>query len=168
MAVGRKPKLTPAVQQRLVQAVTAGAYFEVACEAAGISRATGYEWIARGCGQDKDRPRTPLYADFADAIEKAHADAELLRVARIAKAAQGGQLLSEKIRRTADGEEIIERRYSQPQWQADAWWLERRYPARWGRQERPAPPADEPETAAVPDNVIVIKASQNGTNGVHG
>ena len=53
------------------------------------------------------------YLDFLDAVKKAEADAIVRHVANIAKAAQDGQ------------------------WQASAWWLERRYPAEYGRRFDP-------------------------------
>ena len=48
--------------------------------------------------------------DFLEAVKKAEADAEVRHVANIAKAAQGGQ------------------------WQASAWWLERRRPEAYARR----------------------------------
>jgi len=50
---------------------------------------------------------------FLAAVKKAEADAIVRHVANIAKAAQDGQ------------------------WQASAWWLERRYPAEYGRRFDP-------------------------------
>lgn len=50
--------------------------------------------------------------DFSAALEKAEASGEETRLHRIEQAAKKGE------------------------WQADAWWLERRYPDEWGRRER--------------------------------
>ena len=66
---------------------------------AGIHRDTLYAWLAR-------RPM------FAQAVEKAEADAEVRATATVLKAAQKGT------------------------WQAAAWWLERRRPADYGRRGR--------------------------------
>jgi hypothetical protein len=69
---------------------------------------------ARLAASSRAKPKdseTP-FAEFADAIQKAQADAETRNVALIAKAAQDGT------------------------WTAAAWWLERKYPERWGRKER--------------------------------
>ena len=51
-------------------------------------------------------------ADFADAVKEAQASAEALHISNISRAAFDGT------------------------WQASAWWLERRFPDRYGRQDR--------------------------------
>lgn len=72
------------------------------------------ETAARCAGITKDT----LYkwmaadADFADAVKEAQAAAEALHVSNIAKAAFDGA------------------------WQASAWYLERKHPDRYGRQDR--------------------------------
>ena len=104
---GRPTKLTPQVQARIVQAIVGGNDITVAAAYAGIGKTTFYEWLERG-----RKAKTGPFADFADAIQKAQADAETRNVALIAKAAQEGT------------------------WTAAAWWLERKYPERWGRKER--------------------------------
>ena len=59
------------------------------------------------------------FSDFSEAIKKAEADGETYRVSRIIQA-------------------------SAEQWQAAAWWLERKMPERWGRRDRqPVPWQDE-------------------------
>ena len=97
---------------------------------------TGCEWLARGRGEDPDRPKTALYAEFADAVEKAQATDEIITVGRIKQAGQGGAVLARKTTRYPDGREVTEERYAQPEWTADAWWLERKHFQRWGRRER--------------------------------
>jgi hypothetical protein len=72
---GRRSKLTQDLQQRICAFIRAGAYDYVAAEAAGISRHTFFEWIRRGEGNDAERPATPLYAQFANAIRLAKAEA---------------------------------------------------------------------------------------------
>ena len=104
---GRPTKLTPQVQARIVQAIVGGNDITVAAAYAGIGKTTFYEWLERG-----RKAKTGPFADFADAIQKAQADAETRNVALIAKAAQDGT------------------------WTAAAWWLERKYPERWGRKDR--------------------------------
>ena len=48
---GRQTKLTPAIQQALVTAITAGVPMGSACALAHVPRATVAYWIQRGLGQ---------------------------------------------------------------------------------------------------------------------
>ena len=103
---GRRPKLTDEIQAIIVDTIRKGATFEAAAGAAGVSVDTIHEWRRRGAGKD-DRPRTARLAEFARAIERAMAEAEIRCVGAIGKA-------------------------SSRQWQAAAWLLERRHPDRYG------------------------------------
>ena len=104
---GRPTKLTPQVQARIVQAIVGGNDITVAAAYAGIHKAQFYRWLEKG-----EQQQQGIYRAFRDAIQKAQADAEARNVALIAKAAQDGT------------------------WTAAAWWLERKYPERWGRKDR--------------------------------
>jgi len=97
--VGRPTKRTPEREQRLLDALRAGNTRKAACSYAGVAQDAFNRWLLR-------------FADFADAIQKAEADAEVRHVANIARVAQEGT------------------------WQASAWWLERRRPDDYGRRER--------------------------------
>jgi hypothetical protein len=61
---------------------------------------------------DPNRPRTALYASFADGVEKARGEFVARRIRRIEQAAEGGT------------------------WTADAWAVERVDPDTWGRRDR--------------------------------
>jgi hypothetical protein len=74
---GRETLLTPELQQRIVSYVRAGAFDWVAAEANGVNRFTFHEWIRRGEGEDPDRPQTEAYAQFAQAVRTARAEARL-------------------------------------------------------------------------------------------
>ena len=102
--MGRPTKLTPQVQAKIVSALQAGNYFDTACGYAGITKQTGYNWMAKGADANSGK-----FFDFFNAVEKASADAEVGTVAVIKK------VMPET-------------------WQAAAWWLERRFPAKWGRR----------------------------------
>lgn len=118
---GRPTDLTPAVQARIVLAIVGGNDNKVAAAHAGIGESTFYAWLDRGrkelarlAASSRAKPKaseTP-FVEFLEAIQKAQADAETRNVALIAKAAQDGT------------------------WTAAAWWLERKYPERWGRKDR--------------------------------
>ena len=84
MGRGRTPKLTPEVQERFLEAVRGGATDKLAADLCGQSYDTVNEWLARGRGVSA-RKKTKLYAQFAQAVHKAHAvrNQELIRIARL-------------------------------------------------------------------------------------
>jgi transposase len=102
--MGRHDKLTPEIQQKIVDALRMGNYVETAAAYAGIHKSTLYEWLKRGARSYDENDK---FRKFADAVEIAMAEAEMRDVAVIAKA-------------------------SKDNWQAAAWRLERKYPGRWG------------------------------------
>lgn len=104
--MGRPTKRTPETEQRIIDAVRAGNYIEVAATYAGISKQTLYAW-------------RESFPDFSDALEKALAEAEVRSLTAIQQAGR-------------------------THWQAHAWYLERRYPKRYGRriEVSQAPPID--------------------------
>jgi transposase len=83
----------------IAAALAAGNTRKVAAATGGISEDTFARWLKR-------------YADFAEAIKSAEAEAQASHVANITQAGASGQ------------------------WQASAWWLERRCPADWGKIDR--------------------------------
>lgn len=91
-------------------AIAAGNYQETACGLAGISVSTLHNWLERGRKGGNRKTERP-YVEFLEAIKKAEAAAEASRIKLITNAA-------------------IE------DWKAAAWYLERRFPDRWGRRER--------------------------------
>lgn len=99
-------KLTPALIEKIVGYLRAGAYVETAAAAAGISKQTLYTWLRRAADENEE---DPIFAKFAAAVEEAQALAEVRDIALIGKAAE-------------------------TQWQAAAWRLERKSPERWGRK----------------------------------
>jgi len=104
--VGRHSKLTPAVQDRIVSAIQAGNYLEVAAQYAGIDQSTLHRWIQKADDPNAD----PRYDEFRKAVENARAAAEVRNVTLIQQAANDGT------------------------WQAAAWYLERTSWQRWGRR----------------------------------
>jgi len=109
--MGRKSKLTPEVQDKVILALHGGNYFNTACRYAGISPGTGWSWIERGEAENPKRPRKDIYVLFANAIREAEAKIEVDMVA------QWQAQMPED-------------------WRAVQMFLERRYPDRWGRKER--------------------------------
>ena len=134
--MGRKTKLTKDCQDIIVESLKLGLKVEDTINRAGISRETYFEWIRRGQANDGK-----VYVDFADAVKNAEYDAKASRLERIKQAGIGGQTFEEKkiTNRMIDGkivkvEEINTTKQSTPNWQADAWLLERKYPDEFGRK----------------------------------
>jgi transposase len=134
--MGCPTKLTPTLQAAITQAVSLGVPPVSAGLYAGVSKACLLQWLQRGQGSHPSRPATKAYVDFVDAIERARAQDEVRRLARLEQAARGGQVTYEKTTTYPDGRVTREVRLSEAQWTADAWFLERSYPDRWGRKER--------------------------------
>jgi transposase-like protein len=104
---GRPTKFNKERCDKIITALQAGNYREVACRYAGISNQTLRNWLKQA--ENPDAP--PEYLEFLAAIEKAEADAEVADIALIRRSAQDGQ------------------------WQAAAWIRERKNPERWGRRD---------------------------------
>src|SRR5438309_447326 len=118
MARGRMTKLTPGLQTAICNAVEGGIPFANALLLAGVSEFTGLEWLRRGEGRH-DRPATPIYAQFAQAIARARAQDEARRVLRINQAGKGGAVVYRKTTDTLNrtGEvvkRVTEERYKEP------------------------------------------------------
>ena len=105
---GRKSKLDDTRREKLLKAIRVGNDKKVACALAGISETTLYRWLELA---QKKNARAEL-REFRESLERAEAEAEVLKVSRIAQAADNGR------------------------WQAAAWWLERKHPERWGQQTK--------------------------------
>ena len=95
---GRPTKYTPERVERILEAIRKGNTRDTAAKLAGVSATQMYEWMNK-------------HPEFAEAIEKADAEAEGFYVGIIERAAAKS-------------------------WQAAAWWLERRRAAKYGRLER--------------------------------
>lgn len=103
---GRPTKLTPEVQQRIVDALRDGNYREAAVACAGIDYKTFYNWMRRGQQEKAGR-----YFQFFQAVQQAEHEAEREMVAQW-------------------------KAHMPESWQAIRDFLERRFPDRWGRRDR--------------------------------
>lgn len=102
--MARPSKLTPELTAEMTKLIEAGNYLETAAAACGVDRETVRRWMKRGARQSKGP-----HAEFCGAIKGAEARAEARALVRIRMAGV-------------------------KQWQAEAWYLERKFPQRWGRQ----------------------------------
>ncbi|KYC34492.1 hypothetical protein WA1_51610 [Scytonema hofmannii PCC 7110] len=132
----RKTKLTPEIQQKIVEAIRQGSYFSVACRLNGVPESTGKEWLARGRGTSSNRPQNKLYAAFASEVDIAEAQAESDAIRRILAGTERSQVIKTKRRLDENGNmvpvEIITEETSNPS--NDMWYLKCKYPERWGNQ----------------------------------
>lgn len=129
--MARPTKLSAEVSERIVRAIRAGNFPEVAARHAGVHPSTYYRWRERGALEGEASEDEP-YCHFRAEVDRALADAEATEVALIAGAARGGT------------------------WQAAAWLLEHRFRDRWGRSGRPEQgvPAPAPADAGELDREI--------------
>lgn len=109
--MGRPTKLTKARHDKIVRDIRKGNFAQVAALASGVTEQTYYNWLKRG--QDEalsDDPDTQqsIYAKFFEAVKTAEATAELRQVDEMQR---------------------------DDKWQRRAWWLERRFPKRWGQKQ---------------------------------
>lgn len=104
----RPSKFTPEVRSKIVQALRGGNPMKYAAGFAGVSETTTRKWLM--LAEQPEAP--PEYQDWLAEVEKAKADAVVIRMARISKAAAGGA------------------------WQADIAILERTHPEDFGKVDR--------------------------------
>jgi hypothetical protein len=120
MPAGRPTDLTPEVIKDTAKFLPTVMYLESVGDYLNVSRQTWRGWLRRGRKEynriRKARTKTEpleteaLYLEFFTTVKKALAEGEIHDAAVIKKAAA-------------------------EQWQAAAWRLERRFPARWGRRD---------------------------------
>lgn len=104
---GRPSKINKETTNKLCKYISEGNYLDTACKLAGLDYSTMRRWILQG-----EEDKKGVYFEFANALKLAEAKAEAKRVDNILKAgALGGD------------------------WKANAWYLERKYPERWGRKD---------------------------------
>lgn len=106
--MARPTKLTEARKTQIVRKIRAGNFAVIAATSSGITEQTYYNWLARG-QEDlaAEDTRGSIYARFFESVKAAEAEAEVKQLAAM---------------QTDD------------KWQRRAWWLERRYPKRWGQK----------------------------------
>jgi transposase len=112
----RAPQLPTVLNEEVLtkigELLCAGNYLSPSCRAAGITYQIFCHWRKRWLEGD---PAAARHHHFFEAIELASSVAETAAIGKLKK--------------------------GDPGWQAQAWFLERRFPQRWGKQERtPLPP----------------------------
>lgn len=106
---GKSDALTPQVMERVIAALRAGNHRDVAAHYAGITPPTLADWLRRG---DPSHPRCePKFVEFRAKCVESETTAEVNAVSTI-------------LRSGRDNPKFLQ------------WYLERKYPARWGRRTR--------------------------------
>lgn len=105
--MGRRTKLTPELIEQAAKLISQGNYAQTVFQMLGIPESTWYGWLQRG----RESERRNVYSEFSEAVKKAEAAAELRAVSGIVAAGRRN-------------------------WTAFAWYLERKYPDRWGRRDK--------------------------------
>lgn len=103
----RVTKLTPEVHESIVKSLRMGGYLETAAAAAGVPSRSVRDWLRKGAEQPKS-----IYGRFRSDVMQASAEAEQRGVAGLIRAANNGSV------------------------KALTWFLERRYPKKWGLKIR--------------------------------
>lgn len=124
---GRPSKLTPELQERIVDAVLEGNYLETAAQAAGVGKTTLYRWLRKA--QDVEAAALEHIDPDADGEDVwNHTDPAEWPYLDFRHALQSAEAYSET--------EILRRALTAaPGWQAHMTYLERRHPQRWGRRD---------------------------------
>jgi hypothetical protein len=106
--VGRPTKCTPETVAKIVEAVRVGNYAETAARLAGIDDQTYWNWVK--AGEKGEEP----YKSFLGAVKEAEGEAERAALARVNAGGSGPDQVS---------------------WQSAAWYLERKFPKKYGRRD---------------------------------
>jgi len=104
-----KLKLTEQLIEDAAKLIEAGNYQKHVAQALGVDESTWYRWLREG---EQSEDENDLKYKFYQSIKKAEAKAVARNVALIQRAAQEGN------------------------WQAAAWWLERKFPSEWGKKDK--------------------------------
>jgi hypothetical protein len=109
--MGRNSKLSPAITNAICTNIALGVSIEASAEAAGISRATAFNWLKKGRAENASSEFAQFAADVTEA--QAVAEVHLVRIIRQA-ATDGGP--------------------GDARWAA--WLLARRHPERWSEKRQ--------------------------------
>ena len=164
---GRKTKLTPERQEKILRCVRAGMIYKDAAQSAGITPETLCRWLARG------KVESGLFHEFYESIQKALAHFELVHLENIERSAlgeskiiqqtvkyKGGEILNGRLKDGKVKSAEIVSKFRPPNCEASMWLLARRFPERWGPQAK-----GEAHEGKAPDRqatVIFYKLDKNG------
>jgi transposase-like protein len=97
---GRRTRLTPEIQAKIIALVTAGHYKRTAAAHAGINERTLYQWYDKG---DREHPsHRKIYGQFRQALDKAEAESEIVLLDKICQEGTARDFLEVLARRFPD------------------------------------------------------------------
>jgi transposase-like protein len=135
MSKKKKNKLTPEMIKIAAKLIEEGNYISHVAQALGIERRTFYTWLEQG-----KKATHGLKREFYEAVTQAEAKAVLRNIKIIQKAAETN-------------------------WQAAAWWLERKFPEEFGRKDRINFGTDEDGLKIVIEKVVKkVDGKENSSN----
>ena len=106
--MGRKTLLYSEAKDRLLLAITKGLTIQDACEYAGISEQTYYNWLNKDVKSIANEEDKKKYLEFLESLKKAQSECQMYCLDFIMK---------------------------DKSWQSKAWVLERRFPDRWAKKD---------------------------------
>lgn len=112
-----EPTLTKITRgEYIIRLIRMGNFASIACAAAGVSSGTFYEWMRRGVedvvrADGEVRTQEKVYAEFAEAVTRARAEAEMYAVGCV-------------------------RKQMPDDWKAASWYLERTQPDRYAKASK--------------------------------
>jgi len=134
-----RKKLTPKFIDTLELMIYQGCWLETAVAMTGIDTKTYRSWLKKG-NQSFQKGEDNLYTALYLTIERAMSYAEHSALEIIRNAAQGVPQIKEKKIYDSRGNivETFREESIKIDWKASAWFLERRYPNKWGMIQREA------------------------------
>lgn len=145
-ARGPASALTPLLSACLIADLRSGLYANQAALRNGIHPRTLVNWVAKGLAENAAEP----YLSFAKEYTLACVDVErrvLKQVLTGARRRRTRKVVHKKITGQPGSPDFVEETESEQDeggdWRAGAWFLERRYPQRWGRGRDNAPQDQE-------------------------
>jgi len=85
--MSRPTLLTPKVESKILQAIQAGATYEIAAKFAGITARSFYGWINRGKQAEERQDFEDIYFQFFQKVNMANAQGAITNLALVQKAA---------------------------------------------------------------------------------
>jgi hypothetical protein len=125
--VARPTKLTPELQRQICTLLEDGNFVETVCDYVGIDKTTFYDWMMRG-GRGWKTDIDDGFVEFSHAVKNAIALAEM--------------------------QTLGEQKSGGMNWQAKAWWLERRHPDKWGNRGKNTNLNVQVDMSTLPDEII--------------